>query len=200
MFLGVSDQSKQQTWNAVQGLLREYDDPNEIIARCEREAGDRERRAEALQSEALAFRQMIDAVGSLSGIRVTPAPTRPAGGPAAPVRPVSTPERPVGTEAVRRVMRDGGVWTIQRLFEELKHRNWDSKTAQDPLKATEAAVSRLVSVKKEVERVGRGEYRYIGIPSSPDSAEELSSFAAPNHGGIGPSPLLALSEFRERQT
>lgn len=199
----MNELSKQKTWVAVQELMREYpDDPNQIIARCEREAEDRERRADALRGEALAFRQMIDAVGALSGVRApSPAPV-----PAGPVpngsggRTFSTPQRPAGTEAVRRIMRDGGVWTIKAILEELKHRDWDSKTAQDPLKATEAAVSRLVTVKKEVERVGRGEYRYIGVPGSPPSTEDLPSHAAPPHGGNGSSSLLALSEFRERQS
>jgi hypothetical protein len=193
----VSDQSKQRTWNAVQELMREYDDPNEIIARCEREAADRERRAEALQGEALAFRQMIEAVGSLSGIRVPQAPVRPAGSPMAPQRPISTPERPVGTEAVRRIMREGGTWTTKSLFEELKHRGWESKTAVDPMKATEAAVSRLATVKKEIERVGRGEYRYVGVPGSPASAEDVQNFA-PNNGGQSAPPLMGLPGFREQ--
>ena len=95
-------------------------------------------------------------------------------------------------------MRDGGIWTIQGIFEELKHRNWDSKTAQDPLKATEAAVSRLVTVKKEVERVGRGEYRYVGVPTSPASTEDLTSFAS--HGRQESPTILELRGLREQQT
>lgn len=198
----MNEQSKQHTWNAVQELMREFNDPNEIIARCEREAADRERRAGALQAEAVAFRQMIEAVGSLSGIRVPPAPAQPvAATPVAPQRAISTPERPVGTEAVRRIMREGGVWTIQTLFEEMKHRGWDSKTAQEPLKAAEAALSRLVSVKKEVERVGRGQYRYVGAPSSPASTDDLADLSAPNgNGSQSAPPLMGLPGFRGQQS
>lgn len=116
----------------------------------------------------------------------------------APQRPISTHERPVGTEAVRRIMREGGTWTTKGLFEELKHRGWESKTAQDPMKATEAAVSRLITVKKEIERVGRGEYRYVGVPGSPASAEDVSNLA-PSNRNQAATPLLGLPGFGERQ-
>lgn len=196
----MNELSKQKTWVAVQELMREYpDDPNKIIARCEREAEDRERRAKALQGEAIAFRQMIDAVGSLSGVRVAPTPqpaaVAPTGG-----RTFSTPEKPAGTEAVRRILREGGIWTIKGLLEELKHRDWDSKTAQNPLKATEAAVSRLVTVKKEVERVGRGEYRYIGPPTSQAAPDSQPSFPATENSSPGASTVLDLRGLRERQS
>jgi hypothetical protein len=96
-------------------------------------------------------------------------------------------------------MREGGTWTLKSLYEELQHRGWESKTAQDPLKAAEAALTRLVSVKKEVERVGRGEYRYVGVPGSTASAGDVPNFAPRNEDQAAP-PLMGLPGFREQQS
>jgi len=67
---------------------------------------------------------------------------------------------------VRRIMNDGGVWTARQLLDEMRKRGWESKESKNPIRPTEAAINRLWKVKKEIERVGRGQYRYIG-PGAP---------------------------------
>lgn len=77
-------------------------------------------------------------------------------------------DSPRGTEAVRRVMREGGTWTVQKLHDELARRGWVNPEAKHPVKATETALSRLHGKYQEVDRVGRGKYRYKGVPSPLD--------------------------------
>lgn len=80
------------------------------------------------------------------------------------------PASPRGTEAVRRVMKEGGVWTAKRLHAELERRGWVNPGTQHPAKATETALGRLHGKYGEVERVERGQYRYKRPPQPvPDS-------------------------------
>jgi hypothetical protein len=74
---------------------------------------------------------------------------------------------PQGAEAIRLVMKDGGVWTSRMMLEELRRRDWESPCSTDPLRATSAAMTRLCREKHELERVGRGHYRYIGPWAAP---------------------------------
>lgn len=77
-------------------------------------------------------------------------------------------DAPRGTEAARRVMREGGVWTVKKLHDELVRRGWVNPDAQHPEKATETALSRLHKKYNEVDRVGRGQYRYRTAPHDPN--------------------------------
>lgn len=70
-----------------------------------------------------------------------------------------------GMAAVREVMRTGGVWTAGQVHDELQRRGWVSPEAQHPMRATEAAINRLWRKNGEVERVGRGQYRYTLAPT-----------------------------------
>lgn len=74
--------------------------------------------------------------------------------------------RPQGVEAIRLVMREGGVWTPRTMCEELKRRDWELRSA-DPLRATGAAMSRMYRQRQGIERVGRGLYRYVGPWAAP---------------------------------
>lgn len=75
----------------------------------------------------------------------------------------STDNAPRGTEAVRRVMREGGDWDVRKLHAELEQRGWLNPDAMHPLKATETSLNRLYKKYGEIERVGRGIYRYVGV-------------------------------------
>lgn len=91
----------------------------------------------------------------------------------------STPEVPQGAEAVRQVMRGGGIWTARELLAELERRGWEPRNAKRPLAATEAAIGRLFRTKKELDRVGRGEYAYKGWPGLPTSIQGVSVLREP---------------------
>jgi len=144
----------------------------------------RRRLAQRLVTEAKALEQIISAVGALSdpdGAVDNPpeAALSPEtalateGSPRATLaRAVSstasahgTEEGPRGTEAVRAVMREGGVWTTERVFEEVRKRGWIDSNVMHPRKAIETALNRLHGKYREIERVGRGRYRYKTAPT-----------------------------------
>lgn len=133
--------------------LKRGEAPEKILAGLEHEASEHEADADDSMLKAHEIRKRVAAMRVLMGISDDR-------------RGLTTGEVPVGIEAARRVMREGGVWTVASLLNELQKRGWDSKDAEHPLKATEAAISRLHNVKKEIERVGRGKYRYKQAPGS----------------------------------
>lgn len=139
----------------IKALEESQQDPDAAIRSLEAEVV-------AHESEAKALRQAIVAIKLLTGQQ--PGQKAPA-------------ETPTGMEAVRRVMREGGVWTARTMLMELKRRGWDPKKAKHPLPTVEAAMDRMYRVKREIDRVGRGEYTYKGFPASP-SMETLGDFAS----------------------
>lgn len=139
----------------IEALQESENDPEAAVRSLEQDAA-------AHESEAKALRQAVIAIRLLTGEVSTRAPST---------------ETPSGMEAIRRVMREGGVWTSKTLFEELKRRGWEPKKAKHPQATVEAAMDRLFRVKGEIERVGRGEYTYKGFPASP-SLETLGDFAS----------------------
>jgi len=82
---------------------------------------------------------------------------------------------PRGTEAVRRVMKDGGTWSVPQVHAELEKRGWTSPQAKHPAKATETALHRLYQ-KGELARLDRGIYRYRS-PEERQAAEADSGRA-----------------------
>jgi hypothetical protein len=82
-----------------------------------------------------------------------------------------TADFPRGIAAVREIMRDGGNWTIERLFEEMRRREWVDADVQHPRKALETAVSRLAK-RGEIVRVGRGKYRPAASPQEQTSSQD----------------------------
>jgi hypothetical protein len=139
----------------IQALQESESDPNVAIGNLEGEAA-------AHEAEAKALRQAVMAIKLLTGLT----PTEP-----------KAEEPPTGMEAIRRVMREGGVWTARALLDELTRRGWNPKKAKNELATVEAAMDRLYRVKKEIDRVGRGEYTYKGFPASPsmDTLGDLGS-------------------------
>lgn len=135
----------------IRALQESENDPNAAIASLEQEAVEHE-------GEAKALRQAAVAIKLLTG--------------QSPVQPPAE-ETPSGMEAIRRVMQEGGVWTARAMLEELMRRGWEPKRAKHPLPTVEAAMDRLFRVKREIKRVGRGEYAYKRLPASP-SLEVLS--------------------------
>jgi hypothetical protein len=119
---------------------------------------DLQREAAGLREAANGIRQALGLPGS------EPTPDTPDG--ALPrVDADNTPQyRPapgaLGMDAVRRVMRTGGVWSAPEIHKELERRGWVSRAAKHPLRATEAAINRLYRDKKEIEKVERGRYRW----------------------------------------
>lgn len=156
----------------IKTLKATKNDPVAAIKRLEREADDREREAEALRGLVNTIRLLPEAADfSASSERATPPPVEP-------VRNGSAEPVPKGIDAVRRVMRAGGVYTAKDMLAELTKRGWEPKEAKHPLPTVEAAMNRLYRVKGELERVGRGEYTYKGFPASP-SLEDLAGRAEP---------------------
>lgn len=90
-----------------------------------------------------------------------------------PVPNGGSPDFPRGIAAVREIMRDGGIWTIDAIFQEITRRGWVDEDVMHPRKALETAVSRLAG-RGEIVRVGRGKYR----PASPQ--EQTSSQDGPD--------------------
>ncbi len=136
--------------------------PGAVIADFESQAARRERQIERLQGEALALREIANGMRTLLG----EAPQGNSGEEGATATPPrSSGMRPEGMEAVRRIMSDGGIWTAAQLLAEMKKRGWESRGSKNPIRPTEAAINRLWKVKMEIERVGRGQYRYIGLPT-----------------------------------
>lgn len=163
--------------DVIVALQESQNDPDAATRQLRRDADQREAEAEGL-------RRLADAIDLLRSDRATAAvvvTTDPDTDHVPPGheigRTLSTPERPAGIEAIRRVMREGGVWTAKELLEELTRRGWEPENAKHPQAATEAALNRLWKVKGELDRVARGQYRYKGLPASPASAMDLGSFA-----------------------
>ena len=139
----------------IKALQESEDDPASAVKGIEAEAARHE-------AEAKALRQAVVAIQLLTGQNRV-------------VEPSDDP--PQGMEAIRRVMRKGGVFTARTMLEELEKLGWEPKKAKNPLPTVEAAMDRMYRVKKEIERVGRGQYTYKGFPASP-SMETLGDFAS----------------------
>ena len=140
----------------IQALQESENDPEAAVRSLNAEANEREAEAEALRQVANTIRLLtVDGGDGRDAID----------------------EPPKGMEAVRRVMREGGVYTGRSMLEELTKRGWEPKDAKHPLATVEAAMDRLFRVKKEIERVGRGEYTMKGHPASP-SLEMLGEHAS----------------------
>jgi len=146
----------------IKALEESQNDPDAAIRKLAAEAEEREAEAEALRGVAGAIRLLTDGAANAAEARRT--------GAAPPARDAlnGSAEPPTGMEAVRRVMKEGGVWTGRAMLDELSRRGWEPKNAKHPLATVEAAMDRLFRVKKETERVGRGEYAYKGFPASPN--------------------------------
>ncbi|HET9197624.1 MAG TPA: hypothetical protein VFN92_05130 [Solirubrobacterales bacterium] len=166
--------SRETLEKALEALRKNPESPEAAIADVEGQALSREREASKLNAQAKALRDIANGIRTLSG--QPPISTAKANGPDL--------SRPEGMEAVRRIMKEeGGVWNARQLLAEMKKRGWESKESDNPIRPTEAAISRLWRVKKEIERVGRGQYRYIGAPDREETSQ-------PNLGLIvsGPAP------------
>jgi hypothetical protein len=146
----------------IKALQESENDPEAAIRSLTGEADEREAEAEALRHAASAVRLLTMPDGNGAS-----APKPPTSLKATPSESVAS-EPPKGMDAVRRVMREGGVYTGRTMLDELTKRGWDPKDAKHPLATVEAAMDRLFRVKEEIERVGRGEYTYKGHPASPD--------------------------------
>lgn len=158
----MATQARQTLTEALKALQRNPGNPEAVIASFEAKAAEREREIDKLMAEMGALRQIVNGMRTLLGEQAaperSPEPTSAA--------PESNGIRPEGMEAVRRIMKDGGVWTGKQILEEMKRRGWESRESQNPIRPTEAAINRLWKVKGELERVGRGQYRYVGPPSA----------------------------------
>jgi hypothetical protein len=152
----------------IKALEESQNDPNKAVRSLTAEAEEREGEAEAL-------RQVASAIRLLTG----DGPTATSNGAvsASPPRADTSDEPPKGMDAVRRIMRGGGVYTGRSMLEELTRRGWEPKDAKHPLATVEAAMDRLFRVKKEIDRVGRGEYTMKGHPASP-SLETLGEYGS----------------------
>jgi hypothetical protein len=142
----------------IQALQESQNDPATAIRGLTAEADEREAEADAL-------RQVANAIQLLTNSPAEESQHSPGS------------EPPKGMEAVRRVMREGGVHTGRSMLEELTKRGWEPKDAKHPLATVEAAMDRLFRVKKEIDRVGRGEYTMKGHPASP-SLETLGDYTS----------------------
>ncbi len=141
----------------IQALQESENNPDAAVRSLSAEANEREAEAEALRQVANTIRLLTVEDDGDGGRDATDEPPR-------------------GMEAVRRVMREGGVYTGRSMLDELTKRGWEPKDAKHPLATVEAAMDRLFRVKEEIERVGRGEYTYKGFPASP-TLETLSGIA-----------------------
>jgi hypothetical protein len=157
----------------VEALRSNPENPEAVIADFELKAEEREKKAGKLQAEASALKGIAENMRAL--VSGNPAP-EPKGSTEEEPTPAPTPDsngvRPEGMEAIRRIMKSGGVWTGGQLLEEMKRRGWESKESKNPIRPAEAALNRLWKVKKEVERVGRGQYRYIGAPDTREGSTD----------------------------
>lgn len=122
------------------------------------------REAEALEkiiSGVTAFTTGIDQTGAFAQIEAEiEAANRSDAATEAP-----EPDAPRGVDAVRAVMREGGVWDTGQVLNALSKRGWIDNDVMHPRKAVETAVNRLYSKYGEVDRVGRGRYRYKTAPT-----------------------------------
>jgi hypothetical protein len=154
------------TAQVIQALQESQNNPVAAVRRLESKAEGKEAEAELLRSIARTIRMLEVRQTPSEGHRVISShATLPV--------PSNEDAVPKGIDAVRRVMREGGVWTAKTMLAELTKRGWEPKTAKHPLPTVEAAINRLFRVKDEIERVGRGEYSYKGFPASP-SMETLT--------------------------
>lgn len=154
----MSDSGREALSKALKALQDNPENPEAAIKGFEDEATELRIRADSLDQIANGIRGLIGMAvpaRALTPLTQTPPPIIPQ---PSPTPPSGVPE---GMEAVRRIMREGGTWTVASIFEEMKKREWESKESKEPIRAAEAALNRLWKVKKEVERVGRGQYRYI---------------------------------------
>lgn len=150
----------------AEALKQSERDPRGAVARLIRSAALRETEAETLRQVAKRV-QLRDPEGTGGDLPMERAEV-----------PTSKQATPQGIDAVRRVMREGGVWSPKEMLAELTRRGWEPKQAQHPLPTVEAAINRLFRVKGEIERVGRGEYTYKGFPGTP-SLEMFTGRAEP---------------------
>jgi hypothetical protein len=171
-------QARDALTKALEGLHRNPENPEAVIAGFETQAFQREEQSEKLQAEAIALRDIAQGMRTLLGGQKAPQ-SEPDEAPAPPATSSQQANgvRPEGMEAVRRIMSQGGVWTGGQILEEMKRRGWESKESKNPIRPTEAAINRLWKVKKEIERVGRGRYQYIGPPSARDEATDRLALA-----------------------
>ena len=154
----------------IEALQESQNDPDAATRKLAAEADEREAEAEALRGVAQAIKLLTG--GGASASAQAAGSSASSGG-----MSTETNEVPAGMEAVRRVMKSGGVWTGRAMLDELVKRGWEPKKAKHPLATVEAAMDRLFRVKEETERVGRGEYAYKGHPASP-SLETLGDYAS----------------------
>jgi len=129
----------------IKALQESENDPDAAIRSLTGEADEREAEAEALRHAASAVRllTMPDSNGSAAPKAQTPLKVTPP-----PAEPASS-EPPKGMEAVRRVMREGGVYTGRSMLDELTKRGWEPKEAKHPLATVEAAMDRLFPATEE---------------------------------------------------
>jgi len=158
----------------IKALKEGEKDPRKAVKKLEQEADVAEREAEALRGIANTIR-LVPPTEAETAVPLSPGDAEGAGQPSQlPDEDRRRDSVPGGIDAVRRVMREGGVWTAKAMLAELMKRGWEPKEAKHPLPTVEAAMSRLYRVKGEIERVGRGEYTYKGFPGSP-TLETLQS-------------------------
>ena len=81
-------------------------------------------------------------------------------------------------------MKAGGVWSINTLVGELLERGWGPITADNPARAVEAALSRMNKA-GEVDRVGRGQYRYAQNFPGSVAVEPMSRATHDRQLGLG---------------
>jgi hypothetical protein len=163
----METQSRQTLTEALKALQSNPENPEAVLSDFEAQIARREQKISKLRSEAVALREIVNGMRGLLGQPAMPDASTAAKA-AGPGPPSPTADlRPEGMEAVRRIMKDGGVWTASQVLEEMKRRGWESRTSDDPLRPAEAAINRLWKVKREVERVGRGQYQYVGA-SAPE--------------------------------
>jgi hypothetical protein len=146
-------------------------------SRLVRQAQLRRAFAARLLKEAEALDNIVAGIEVLQGPGDTGSNGAPSEGEhsTAPTGAVPTQAPAPGTEAVRAVMREGGVWNSSELHRELERRGWVAEGVQHPRKATETALNRLYQKYLEVERVGRGRYRYKRTPTGQAAVSQLGS-------------------------
>lgn len=164
----MTNPARGKLTEAIKALQSNPEHPEAVIADFEAQAEEREQKIEKLEAEKNALRLIVSGMRTLLGEPTSASQDTTAEAPAtsAPAAPQSSEIRPEGMEAIRQIMKPGGVWTGGQLLDEMKRRGWESKESKNPIRPTEAALNRLWKVKKEVERVGRGRYRYIGVPDT----------------------------------
>jgi hypothetical protein len=139
--------------------LEDLGDFRSLLPRLEEEARLRREIADHLLREATAYEKIIEGTQeALNGFSEFAA-ARSDNLPATPPSELRN-DVPRGTEAVRVIMRQGGVWSADGLLKEMDARGWIDPSVMHPRKAVETAITRLHSKYREIERVGRGRYRY----------------------------------------